>query len=280
MHPRSEKLTIYSARQPNNHSWLFMFSALWQSRELVWRLMIRDFSVRYRQSIFGYLWAVLPQIITVAIFAFLSKHRVFDMGETTLPYVIHALWSISVWQLFASCLMGCTNSLVNAGALVTKINFSKEALVIAATGQGIVDFLIRLIPVTAVFIWLHFTPSWQAIAIPLLLLAVILMAVGIGFFMAIINLVIRDAGNAMGMLLTFGMFLAPILYPPPIREPFLVVNYLNPFSPLLIATQRLLAGQEIIFSTPLIVAISLSIGLFLTGWRVFHITMPRVAERA
>jgi lipopolysaccharide transport system permease protein len=42
----------------------------------------------------------------------------------------------------------------------------------------------------------------------------------------------------------------------------------------------LLAGQEIIFSTPLIVAISLSIGLFLTGWRVFHITMPRVAERA
>jgi lipopolysaccharide transport system permease protein len=76
------------------------------------------------------------------------------------------------------------------------------------------------------------------------------------------------------------MFLAPILYPPPIREPFLVINYLNPFSPLLIATQRLLAGQEIIFSTSLIVALSLSIGLFLTGWRVFHITMPRVAERA
>ena len=82
------------------------------------------------------------------------------------------------------------------------------------------------------------------------------------------------------MLLTFGMFLAPILYPPPIREPFMVVNYLNPFSPLLIATQNLLAGQEVVFSTALSVALVLSVTLFLLGWRVFHITMPRVAERA
>lgn len=280
MKPTAEKITVYTSRAINNQAWFAMFNELWQSRELIWRLMVRDFSVRYRQSIFGYLWAVLPQIVTVAIFTFLSRHRVFDMGETALPYVIHALWSISVWQLFSSCLVGCTNSLVNAGSLVTKINFPKEALVIAAVGQGVVDFLIRLLPVIIVFIWFGFTPSWHAIAIPLVLLAIILMAVGVGFFMAIINLVLRDAGNAISMLLTFGMFLAPILYPPPVREPFDVVNYLNPFSPLLITTQNLLAGQDIMFSTPLIVTLALSVTLFFLGWRVFHITMPRVAERA
>lgn len=280
MKTTAEKVTIYTSRAINNQAWFAMFNELWQSRELIWRLMVRDFSVRYRQSIFGYLWAVLPQIVTVAIFTFLSRHRVFDMGETALPYVIHALWSISVWQLFSSCLVGCTNSLVNAGSLVTKINFPKEALVIAAVGQGVVDFLIRLLPVIIVFIWFGFTPSWHAIAIPLVLLAIILMAVGVGFFMAIINLVLRDAGNAISMLLTFGMFLAPILYPPPVREPFDVVNYLNPFSPLLIATQNLLAGQGIEFSTPLIATLALSVILFFVGWRVFHITMPRVAERA
>jgi len=280
MKPTAEKITVYTSRAINNQAWFAMFNELWQSRELIWRLMVRDFSVRYRQSIFGYLWAVLPQIVTVAIFTFLSKHRVFDMGVTALPYVIHALWSISVWQLFSSCLVGCTNSLVNAGSLVTKINFPKEALVIAAVGQGVVDFMIRLLPVAIVFIWFGFTPSWHAMAIPLVLLATMLMAVGVGFFMAIINLVLRDAGNAISMLLTFGMFLAPILYPPPVREPFDVVNYLNPFSPLLIATQNLLAGQGIEFSAPLIVSLALSVVLFFLGWRVFHITMPRVAERA
>ena len=280
MNSSTEKLIVYTPRSINKQSWVAMFRELWQSRELIWRLMIRDFSVRYRQSVLGYVWAVLPQIVTVAIFTFLSRHRVFDMSETALPYVIHALWSISVWQLFSSCLVGCTNSLVNAGSLVTKINFPKEALVVAAIGQGVMDFLIRLLPVTVVFIWFEFLPAWQAAFIPLLLLSVMLMAIGVGFFMAIINLVLRDAGNAISMLLTFGMFLAPILYPPPVREPFVVVNYLNPFSPLLIATQRLLAGQEIVFSTSLIVALVLSVTLFLLGWRVFHITMPRVAERA
>ncbi|GAB4254377.1 MAG: hypothetical protein Kow0065_01350 [Methylomicrobium sp.] len=276
----AEKLTVYTPRAIKNQAWSSMFKELWQSRELVWRLILRDFSVRYRQSILGYLWAILPQITTVAIFTFLSKHRVFDMGETAMPYVIHALWSLSVWQLFSSCLVGCTNSLVNAGSLVTKINFTKEALVIAAIGQGVIDFTIRLVPVIAVFVWFGFTPSWQAAFIPLILLSVILMAVGVGFFMAIINLVLRDAGNAISMMLTFGMFLAPILYPPPVREPFVVVNYLNPFSPMLIATQRLLSGQPLEWSTALLVSISLSLIVFLLGWRVFHITMPRVAERA
>lgn len=236
--------------------------------------------MRYRQSILGYVWAVLPQIVTVAIFAFLARHRVFDMGETTLPYVIHALWSVSVWQLFSSCLIGCTNSLVNAGSLVTKINFPKEALVFSAIGQASIDFLIRLIPVSIVFAWYGFLPSWQSVFIPFILIAVLLMALGVGFIMAIINLVLRDMGNIMSMVLTFGMFLAPILYPPPVREPFNIINVANPFSPLLIATQNLLSGQALARPDVLALMAVLSLVVFLLGWRMFHITMPRIAERA
>ena len=250
------------------------------SKELIWRLMIRDFSVRYRQSILGYIWAILPQIVTVAIFTFLARHRVFDMGQTTMPYVIHALWSVSVWQLFAGCLIGCTNSLVNAGSLVTKINFPKEALVFSSIGQAILDFIIRLVPVVLVFIWYGFVPSWYSLLIPFVLVSVILMALGAGFIMAIINLVLRDMGSVISMVLTFGMFLAPIVYPPPVSEPFNMVNYLNPFSPLLIATQNLLAGQELMQPELLGLMFAVSLCVFLLGWRMFHITMPRIAERA
>ncbi|WP_341327587.1 ABC transporter permease [Methylotuvimicrobium sp. KM2] len=279
---QSNNTKIYMARR-NGHKtriWQEMFSDLIASRELIWRLIIRDFSVRYRQSMLGYVWAVLPQIVTVAIFTFLSRHRVFDMGPTDMPYVVHALWSISVWQLFAGCLIGCTNSLVNAGSLVTKINFPKEALVFAAIGQASLDFMIRLIPVTVVFIWYGFVPAWHSVFIPLILIAVLLMALGAGFIMAIINLVLRDMGNMLSMVLTFGMFLAPILYPPPVREPFTIVNVANPFSPLLIATQNLLSGQPLMQPELLVYMIVFSIGVFFLGWRAFHITMPRIAERA
>jgi len=279
---KKDNIKTYSARQSQHKKnlWLEMEQELISSKELIWRLMIRDFSVRYRQSILGYIWAILPQIVTVAIFTFLARHRVFDMGETTMPYVIHALWSVSVWQLFAGCLIGCTNSLVNAGSLVTKINFPKEALVFSAIGQALLDFMIRLIPVISVFIWYGFVPSWSSLLIPFVLVSVLLMALGAGFFMAIINLVLRDMGNVISMILTFGMFLAPIVYPPPVSEPFNMVNYLNPFSPLLIATQNLLAGQELMQPQLLAVMFAVSLGIFLLGWRMFHITMPRIAERA
>jgi len=260
--------------------WFSMFSDLWSSRELIWRLIQRDISVRYRQSVLGYLWAVLPQIATVTLFTYLSSHRVFDMGQTQMPYVIHALWSLSVWQLFSSCLIGCTNSLVNSGTLVTKINFPKEALVVAAIGQSMFDFLIRLIPVICVMGWYGFLPSWEVIFIPIILFFIIIMALGLGFILSIINLILRDVGNAVNIILTFGMFLSPILYPPPIREPFSLINVVNPFSPLLIATQELLAGSVLSYPNAMSIMMILSVIVFLTGWRVFHITMPRVAERA
>ena len=260
--------------------WSSMFRKLVASRELIWRLIYRDISVRYRQSILGYLWAVIPPILTVTIFTFLTSQRVLPIGNVPLPYPVFALWSISVWQLFAGALTESTNSLVKAGSLVTKINFSKEALVISAVGQPLFDFVIRLLPIAVVFAWYGIVPPWEALFIPLLLLPVLLLATGLGFFLAIANLAIRDIGSAVGMVLIFGMFAAPVLYPPPVTAPFFLINILNPFSPLLIATQDLLAYGELQHLDILIGGCLFALLTFLVGWRVFHLTMPRVAERA
>ncbi len=260
--------------------WLVMWRELWAARELVFRLFYRDVSVRYRQSILGYVWAVLPQIVTISIFAFLASRRVFPMGETPIPYVAFALWNLSIWQLFSSCLIGSTTSLVRAGSLVTKINFPKQTLVISSIGQALFDFAIRLFPVSVVFVWYGIVPPWQALAIPLILIPMVLMALGMGFIFSIANLIIRDISNALGMVLTFGMFLAPILYPPPIREPFILVNTINPFSPLLIATQDLLSSGEILNVEPLIGATLFAFGMFFLGSYVFYVTLPRIVERA
>lgn len=76
MKKTTENIIIYLARQKgqNKKIWREMIQELMESRELIWRLVIRDYSVLYRQSILGYIWAVLPQLVTVAIFTFLAKH--------------------------------------------------------------------------------------------------------------------------------------------------------------------------------------------------------------
>jgi homopolymeric O-antigen transport system permease protein len=268
--------TPQGVRRGEAGGWQIMFQELAESRRLIWLLILRDLSVRYRQSILGYVWAVVPQIATVAVFAFLHSSRVLPIGGTKIPYIAYSLWGISVWQLFAGCLTNCANTLTTSGSLVTKINFPREALVIAALGQPAFDFVVRLVPVIAVFLWCGVFPSWQSLCMPLVLLPIVLLALGLGFVLSIANLVIRDTANALGTALTIGMFLTPVLYPPPVRWPFYLINIVNPLSPLIAASQDLIAGGFLTQPEMFIAGCISSITLVLAGWRAFRITILRV----
>jgi lipopolysaccharide transport system permease protein len=224
----------------------------------------------------GYLWAVFPSIVTVIVFAVLTQSHTIHIAETSLPYVAYALWNISVWQLFAGCLTGCTNSLASAGSLVSKVNFPKEALVMAAIGHPLLDFMIRLILVTIVFVWYGVPLKAQMIFVPFILLPAILLAIGLSFVLSIINLVLRDIGNILGLALTFGIFLAPVLYPPPTTWPSSLVNILNPFSPLLIASQDVIAYGSLSRPQAFVFSCLFSVLVFLVGWRLFRLTIYRV----
>lgn len=276
-------VTVYSPdviKKLGWRAWPIMVRDLVRTRELIWRLVLRDLSARYRQSILGYGWAIFPSIVTAGIFAYLSRTRVLPIGETPLPYVAYALWSIGVWQLFTGCLLACTNSLISAESLVTRINFPKEALVFGSVGQAVFDFLIRLLPVIIVFWWQGVMPAWQAIFLPIILVQVVLLALGIGFVLSIANLLLRDIGNALSIVLAFGMFLTPVVYPPPVTWPFVLINVLNPFSPLLIATQDLIATGRISMPGALASSSLVSVLVFLLGWRFFYGAIRRIAESA
>jgi lipopolysaccharide transport system permease protein len=281
-HPEEIEIvyTPSGVRRNGLAGWRIMVNDLINSRRLIWLLILRDISVRYRQSILGYLWAVIPQIVTVGAFAMLNAWRVVPMGKTAIPYVIYAAWGISVWQLFAGCLSACTTSLATAGSLVTKVNFPRECLVIAAVGQPIFDFLVRLVPVCAVFAWYGFAPSWAVVFLPLALFAVVLLASGLGLILSIANLALKDTGNALGTAFTIGMFLTPVLYPPPVRWPFTLINVLNPMSPLLSATQDLITVGSITRPDSFTWACSFAFLVFLVGWRTFRVTILRAAGYA
>jgi len=111
-------------------------------------------------------------------------------------------------------------------------------------------------------------------------LPIVLLALGLGFILAIVNLVIRDIGNGLGMVLTIGMFLTPVLYPPPVRWPFFLVNLLNPISPLLTASQDLIAPGFLIRPEIFTGSCIFAIGWAVAGWRAFRITIPRVVGYA
>jgi lipopolysaccharide transport system permease protein len=163
---------------------------------------------------------------------------------------------------------------------VSKVNFPKEALVLAAAGHPVLDFMIRLAPVAFVFIWYGVPFRAQMILVPFILLPAILLAIGLSFILSIINLVLRDIGNMLGMALTFGMFLTPVLYPPPTTWPSSVINTLNPLSPLLIASQDVIAHGTLSHPQTFGFSSLFAVFVFLFGWHVFRLTIHRVSTYA
>lgn len=259
--------------------WREMLSELVNSRELVWRLFMRDFSGKYKQSVLGVFWALLMPLILVGVFVFLNRSGVLNIGDTGIPYPVYALLGLSIWQLFATGLIACTNSLVQGGAMIVKINFPKESLVIASLAQSVFEFLVRIALLVGVFAIYKVVPSWTTIFLPVVLIPLLLLTLGLGLIFALLNVLIRDVANIVTLATTFLLFLTPVLYPAPSTGLFVSINQFNPLAILVSGPRDLVVNGYLTDPLEFAGASFFSLFLFLIAWRVFHLVEPRMAER-
>lgn len=277
-----ERIKIY---EPNGKArlgisiWKEMLLELADSRDLIIRFFIRDISARYRQSVFGIIWTFIMPFFTVGTFVYLNYSGVFNLGEISIPYPAYAILGLTIWQLFATGITGCTISLSGAGNLITKINFAKESLVFSSLAQTIFDFSIRIFLIAGVFAVYHITPSWTIIFLPFVLLPLLLLTVGLGFILSILNGMFRDTSQIVLLATTLLLFITPVLYPSPAIEPIATLNRINPVGILVIAARDLVIGGTLTQPNEFIYSTIFSIIIFLISWRAFHIAEPRMAER-
>lgn len=249
-------------------------------RELAWRLFLRDVSVRYRQSVLGVLWVLVLPLFALAVFLVLGRARVLNVPPTDVPYPVFLLFGLALWQLFAQGLAGCTNALVAGGSMVVKINFPKETLVVAALGQALVDFLVRLALVAAVAAAYGVAPRATALLAPLAVVPLVLLTLGLGLALSLLNVVFRDVAPAVTMITSLLMFLTPVAYPAPGGGALGRLMALNPLTPIIDAARQLAFAGTLADPRAFAVAAAASAAVFLVSWRVFHLAEYKMAEVA
>jgi len=259
--------------------WREMLSELIRSRELTWRLFMRDFSARYRQSVLGVLWALILPLMGVGTFVFLNRSGLLNVGDTNVPYPVYALLGLTVWQVFTGGLTVCSNAIVAGGSMVVKINFPKETLVIAAMGQVIFEVLVRLVLLAIVMVIFRVTPKWTVVFFPFTLLPLIVLTLGLGFFLSLLAGLLRDVANVITLATTFLMFLTPVVYPVPETGPFVALMAVNPLAWLVTASRDMVFTGYLTDPVGFAWASALAVFFFLFAWRVFHLVEPRMAER-
>jgi lipopolysaccharide transport system permease protein len=260
--------------------WVDMLRELIESRGLIWRLIIRDISARYRQSVLGIFWSFLTPLLMTIIFLVLKNNKILPIGETAFPYVAYVFFGQMIWLLFSQGLTTASNSMISSSSLLAKINFPKEVLILSALGQTIFDFIMRIPLLIIIFFWVGFVPKPAIILVPVIIIPLLFLIFGLGLLVAMFNAIIRDIGSVLLIVLSVAMFASPVIYPPPTAWPLnFWINHVNPVSGFLIAAQDLAAKGYIADPAGYFSAVLFSIVILLVGWRIFHLVEPKIAER-
>ena len=273
---------VYTSESDLRHP-LQLFKQMWRdllaSRELAWRLMVRDISAQYRQSFLGIAWAFLPPIILAVGFTLASQANVINVGVTDLPYPAYIVFSTALWQTFVEALNGPVQAVAAAKPMLARVNFPLEAIILAKLGEVFFNFTIKLILIVALFLWFRVSVSWTVILAPVALTHLIMLGTFIGILLAPLAALYQDVSKGLTMITGFWLFLTPVVYPVPSQGTFGFLVRLNPATPILVTTRELATTG--IVSDPVrfwVVSVINIIGLLL-AWVIFRLAMPFVIER-
>lgn len=252
---------------------------LYRYRELLYAITYRDIKVRYKQSVMGFLWAVLMPIMIVLSGVVVRYGYALVSGKPLNSQDIASVAVKSIpWAFLVSSIRFACSSLTSNYSLVTKIYFPKEVFPIAAVLACLFDFLVA--SVALVFLLLVMRIGWSIylVWIPVLLLIMVLLATGIGMFVSAASLFFRDVRYIVEVLLTFGIFFTPVFY-----EIRMLGNrgkwlLLNPMAPILDGLSASIVRHQSPALYGFVYSLAFSLVALVAGFVFFKHLEPSFAE--
>lgn len=217
---------------------------LWTYRELAYFLAWRDVKVRYKQTVFGIVWAILQPFVTMVVFTLLFG-GLAKIPTGGIPGPIFYFSALVPWTYFSSTVNNAGMSLVSNSNLLTKIYFPRIILPIATALSNLVDFLINSSFLVGFIVYYKIPLGWNLLLWPALVLLLMLFALSLGTFFAALNVKYRDIKYALPFGIQLLLFATPIIYPASmIPERFQWLLALNPLSGLIEAFRYVIIPSQ------------------------------------
>ena len=256
-----------------------MFRDLASSRELAWRLTVRDLSALYRQTFLGFLWAIILPLANTLVWVFLSRSGVVNVSDTPLPYPVYVFTGTMLWAILIDALNAPLQIVTASKIMLAKMNFPREALVVAGIYQTIVNALIKVTLLMIALLAMGIHPDWSLLLVPIGLLSLILVGTLIGLAVTPVGLLFSDVGKAIPLLMQFLMYLTPVVFAMPKEGLPATLFQLNPLTPLILTARDWLTGFTPEHLGYFVVVNVVSIVLLFMFWVVFRLAMPILIER-
>ncbi len=243
---------------------------LWEYHELLYFLTWRDIKVRYKQTILGAAWAIIQPFFTMVVFS-LFFGRLAKVPSDGIPYPIFSYAALVPWTFFAHGLAQSSNSLIDSANLIRKVYFPRLTIPIATVLSGVVDFTLAFIVLLGMMFFYGIMPTVNALWLPLLLVLALVTALGVGLWLAAMNVQFRDVRYTVPFLTQFWLFATPIAYPSSLlAEPWRTLYGINPMVGVVEGFRWALLGTETAPGPIVIVSCLAALGLLASGALYFR----------
>lgn len=241
---------------------------LWAYRELLWVLTVRDIKVRYKQTVLGAIWAVIQPVLAMVIFS-LVFGRWAKMPSDGVPYPIFVYAGLLPWTFFSNAISNSGNSLVSSANLVTKVYFPRLMIPISSIGSALLDFAVSTVILLIMMTVYGVGWSLNLLMAPLLVVAVVFTALGIGSLLSALNVTYRDFRYVIPFLVQIWMFATPVVYPSSlVPEKWRWALFLNPMAGLIEGFRAAFLGKPFDIGA-LLISLAMAVVFFIAGIAYF-----------
>lgn len=184
---------------------------MWEAREVFTRFGIRDLKLRYRQTALGVIWVILQPLLSAGIFSVVFG-EIANLGSDGVPYFVFSFAGMLAWTLFNGIVSRAAPSLVNNQALVSKVFFPRLLVPLSSVLSVLVDFLVASALMVVLLAVYGITPGVAVLTLPLWILAVVLLASGIGMACSALMVKFRDVAYVVPFAMQTLLYASPLAY--------------------------------------------------------------------
>jgi len=236
---------------------------------LIKYLTWREISTRYKQSFLGFFWVVLNPLFQMLIMSFVFSH-IMRFNTISVPYPIFLYAGLLPWIYFTNSLNHAVNVIVSDSALIKKIYFPREILVISSLLAKTFDFFVTGIVFLILLFFFHIPLTVYALFFFVIFIIQFIFTFALALFLSWTNLFYRDIQYLLSLILTLWFYLTPIIYPIEFfPEKYRFIFKFNPMSVFINAYRQVLLGGDFPRFESLGIGIAISLIAFLVSYSLF-----------